>query len=100
MTFNEEKLNKLEADLKNLYMSAQQANCANDLTRRTIFSSGNKPYASFRIIHFNDVYDIEGDEKEKIGGAARFSTAIKLLQEEGPCLVFFSGDAFSPSTCK
>lgn len=105
MALYEENLDKLESNLKKkLHISSQQqqVSCAKDLTRQTIFSSGNKLCASksFRIIHFNDIYDIEGDEKEKSGGAARFSTAIKLLQEEGPCLVFFSGDAFAPSTCK
>ncbi len=101
MTLNEDKLNKLEIDLKKLYTSAQHATCLNDLTKQTIYNNGSKDCSkAFRIIHFNDVYDIEGDEKEKIGGAARFSTAIKLLKEEEPCLVFFSGDAFSPSTCK
>lgn len=53
-----------------------------------------------RIIHFNDVYNIEESENEPVGGAARFSTVVKQLQKEGPCLTVFSGDAFSPSKCK
>ena len=101
MTLNENQINELENDLKILHISEQYATCSNDLTKQTIYNNGSKACSkAFRIIHFNDVYDIEGDEKEKIGGAARFSTAIKLLKEEEPCLVFFSGDAFSPSTCK
>ncbi len=53
-----------------------------------------------KIIHFNDVYNIEGQTKEPLGGAARFLTLIKYLKSSSPCLVLFSGDAFSPSSCK
>ena len=53
-----------------------------------------------RIIHFNDVYNIEEGLAEPVGGAARFSTALKQLHEECPSLTFFSGDALSPSKCK
>ena len=53
------------------------------------------------IIHFNDVYNIESREKEPVGGAARFITAIeKLIQKDPDILVFFSGDALSPSNSK
>ncbi|XP_069355858.1 snake venom 5'-nucleotidase isoform X1 [Maniola hyperantus] len=49
------------------------------------------------IIHFNDVYNIEPTTStEPVGGALRFSTAVKALQHLNP-LVLFSGDAFSPS---
>ncbi|XP_045505601.1 snake venom 5'-nucleotidase isoform X2 [Colias croceus] len=49
------------------------------------------------IIHFNDVYNIEPTtNNEPVGGALRFSTAVKGLQHLNP-LVLFSGDVFSPS---
>ncbi|KAF5285172.1 hypothetical protein FQA39_LY16739 [Lamprigera yunnana] len=49
------------------------------------------------ILHFNDVYNVEQlSSTEPVGGAARFCTAIKSFQHLNP-LVFFSGDAFSPS---
>ncbi|XP_026728619.1 uncharacterized protein LOC113494469 isoform X2 [Trichoplusia ni] len=49
------------------------------------------------IVHFNDVYNIEPTTNtEPIGGALRFSTAVKSLQHLNP-LVLFSGDIFSPS---
>ncbi|XP_026333736.1 snake venom 5'-nucleotidase-like [Hyposmocoma kahamanoa] len=50
------------------------------------------------IIHFNDVYNIEQTTNtEPVGGALRFSTAVKFMQHLNP-LVLFSGDVFSPST--
>lgn len=49
------------------------------------------------IVHFNDVYNIEQTTTtEPVGGALRFSTAVKQLHNLNP-LVLFSGDAFSPS---
>lgn len=48
------------------------------------------------ILHFNDVYNIEPREIEPVGGAARFTTAIRSRAELNP-LVLFSGDAFNPS---
>jgi 5'-nucleotidase len=48
------------------------------------------------IIHFNDVYNIEAREKEPVGGAARFKTAIDYHSDKNP-LVLFSGDALAPS---
>ena len=53
----------------------------------------------FNIIHFNDVYTIENRDIEPVGGASRFVTALEHLIEKKPnTLVFFSGDALSPST--
>ncbi len=76
-----------------------------ELTKEIVFISeenfsNNIIEAKLRILHFNDVYDIEGNIKEQTGGASRFQTALKYLREDEPCLVLFSGDAFSPSTCK
>ncbi len=48
------------------------------------------------LLHFNDVYNIEGRKAEPRGGAARFVTALRRRQHLNP-MVFFSGDAFSPS---
>ena len=54
------------------------------------------PPDSITILHFNDVYNIEGREKEPKGGVARFKTAMEEHQHLDP-LVLFSGDALSPS---
>lgn len=59
-----------------------------------------KTTKSLRIIHFNDVYNIEPSIREPAGGAARFLSVINLLKNESPCLVMFSGDIFSPSPCR
>eukprot|EP01102_Stenamoeba_stenopodia_P015892 TRINITY_DN5489_c0_g1_i1.p1 TRINITY_DN5489_c0_g1~~TRINITY_DN5489_c0_g1_i1.p1 ORF type:complete len:581 (-),score=154.90 TRINITY_DN5489_c0_g1_i1:83-1825(-) len=48
------------------------------------------------IIHFNDVYDTTERKVEPVGGAPRFSSAIKSFKDENPC-VLFSGDVFNPS---
>lgn len=53
-----------------------------------------------RIIHFNDVYNIERSKEEPIGGASRFATILNDLNKNNDCLVVFSGDAVSPSTRK
>ena len=54
------------------------------------------PSKKLTIIHFNDVYIIEEREKEPVGGAARFKTAVDSLSDKNP-LVLFSGDAIAPS---
>lgn len=51
---------------------------------------------SITILHYNDVYNIEPRNTEPVGGAARFSTAIKSFAHLNP-LILFSGDIFSPS---
>lgn len=68
-----------------------------ELTVETIFRiQTNK---KLNIIHFNDVYSIEENEKEPKAGAARFVSLVeKLIQSTNtPTLVLFSGDAISPS---
>ncbi|RKP26244.1 Metallo-dependent phosphatase-like protein, partial [Syncephalis pseudoplumigaleata] len=60
-----------------------------------------------RIVHFNDVYHLDEQKKEPVGGAARFYTALQQAcsfaeASEEPvaldkALVFFSGDLFNPS---
>ena len=48
------------------------------------------------LIHFNDVANVESGDKDPVGGAARFLTAVKQHSEDTP-LVIFSGNVFSPS---
>jgi len=58
---------------------------------------------SITLFHFNDVYNIEGQSLEPVGGAARFVhkvRSLKALESEAgnvEPLVIFSGDAFNPS---
>lgn len=55
---------------------------------------------SLYILHYNDIYNIDANSSmEPVGGATRFSTAIKSFSKLNP-LILFSGDAFSPSMCK
>ena len=49
-----------------------------------------------KILHFNDVYNLEERKEEPVGGAARFITALHSFKDENP-LILFSGDIFSPS---
>jgi len=52
-----------------------------------------------RIIHFNDVYNVESRTTEPVGGASRFKTAVLSMAVE-PALVLFSGDCVAPSISK
>lgn len=56
--------------------------------------------SKLKIVHFNDVYNVDEKPIEPKGGAARFVTAIKNARTSRgiPSLVIFSGDAFSPAT--
>lgn len=65
---------------------------------RTFTANGR----ALQIVHFNDVYNIEEQSGvEPAGGAARFIALIEQFMSENPStLVFFSGDAISPSLCK
>ena len=42
------------------------------------------------ILHFNDVYNIEAREQEPVGGAAKFVTKIRQLQQvrDSECRAF------------
>ncbi len=57
----------------------------------------------FRILHFNDVYNIteNGDAGpgEVVGGVPRFGGLLRRLQEEADTVPFvtFGGDCLSPS---
>ena len=59
----------------------------------------SKAGQTITLIHFNDVYNVESRGVEPVGGAARFLTAVKELQELNP-LILFSGDIFAPSISK
>lgn len=57
---------------------------------------------TIEIVHFNDVYNIEGRSQAPQGGAARFVSKVKEIYKEvsesgTQPLVLFSGDAFNPS---
>ena len=67
-----------------------------------IINSNNKK--QLKIIHFNDVYNVESNNIEPKAGAARFVKAVDLVKKDSKendelCLVLFSGDVFSPSSC-
>lgn len=63
-------------------------------------SSGNSDMSHLTILHYNDVYNTDSNSiTEPVGGAARFSTAMKSFKHLDP-LILFSGDVFSPSMCK
>ncbi|XP_041969066.1 snake venom 5'-nucleotidase isoform X2 [Aricia agestis] len=65
--------------------------------RRAVSQLSGRGMDEVVILHFNDVYNIEPTTSaEPVGGALRFSTAVKSLQHLNP-LVLFSGDVFSPS---
>jgi len=83
-------------------MSAYAQNVS-ELTKSIVFDDTSSEFIDgdrLRIIHFNDVYNIESSSIEPKAGAARFLTAVNLVKKEMPCLVLFSGDAFSPSARK
>ncbi|CAI8034918.1 Probable 5'-nucleotidase, partial [Geodia barretti] len=52
---------------------------------------------SLTIVHFNDVYEVQEREKEPVGGAARFKTAVDNVARKQNPLVVFSGDCLNPS---
>lgn len=49
-----------------------------------------------KIIHFNDVYNIEESHNEPVAGYARFQSALRSYDNIKP-LILFSGDIFAPS---
>ncbi|XP_064119235.1 mannosylglucosyl-3-phosphoglycerate phosphatase-like isoform X5 [Macrobrachium nipponense] len=51
---------------------------------------------SIVILHFNDIYNVEEQNREPRSGAPRFKTALKSFQEQDP-LILFSGDILAPS---
>ncbi|KRX08718.1 5'-Nucleotidase, C-terminal [Pseudocohnilembus persalinus] len=60
----------------------------------------DKQQNKLRIVHFNDVYNIEENKEEPVGGISRFVTAVRQIRNQknqNECLTLFSGDAYSPS---
>eukprot|EP01012_Entosiphon_sulcatum_P028837 TRINITY_DN349_c0_g1_i15.p1 TRINITY_DN349_c0_g1~~TRINITY_DN349_c0_g1_i15.p1 ORF type:complete len:609 (+),score=140.26 TRINITY_DN349_c0_g1_i15:1102-2928(+) len=56
------------------------------------------PNRVLTILHFNDVYHVEPwADAEPVGGAARFHTLLRKIQEEKDIMVMFSGDFMGPS---
>jgi 5'-nucleotidase len=52
----------------------------------------------FTILQINDVYKVEGIERETVGGLARVRALRKALEKEGqPVLMLHGGDFLSPS---
>ena len=81
-------------------MAKKLAKSAHDLTKVMMFKNLDNPNkAVLSIFHFNDVYDIYPKKYPETSAASRFTTALKLIKKQAPNLVFFSGDAFSPSSC-
>lgn len=61
-----------------------------------MIGSEEKDECTVTILHFNDCYNIEPQDSEPVGGAARFRTVLKSFEASEP-LVLFSGDIVSPS---
>lgn len=67
------------------------------------FSSGATGPPDLRLLHYNDVYHIEGGSRDPVGGAARFVSLVSHYRSapefagQPELLTFFSGDAFNPS---
>jgi 5'-nucleotidase len=57
---------------------------------------GRSKKKPLKIIHFNDVYNIEESKDEPVAGSSRFYSALRAYDHENP-LILFSGDIFSPS---
>src|SRR4051794_14461204 len=53
--------------------------------------------ATFTILHFNDVYEIDAVDGGKQGGLARVATLVDWLKQRGPVLTTLGGDYLSPS---
>lgn len=55
--------------------------------------------ADVTLLHMNDVYHLEADKNEPVGGAARFASVVHRFDDlaTGRPLFICSGDCFSPS---
>ena len=49
------------------------------------------------IIHYNDVYELRGTEKDLCGGADRFCYLVNEVKKKHDAIVLFSGDLWNPS---
>ncbi|KAF8253844.1 Metallo-dependent phosphatase [Wilcoxina mikolae CBS 423.85] len=67
------------------------------------YSSRATGTPDLRLLHYNDVYHIEGGSREPVGGAARFISLVSHYRSapefagQPELLTFFGGDAFNPS---
>lgn len=52
---------------------------------------------SLAIIHYNDVYELRGTEKDLCGGADRFCYLVNEIKKQHNAIVLFSGDLWNPS---
>jgi 5'-nucleotidase len=72
-------------------------------TESITYRSNRSGAPDLRLLHFNDVYHVEGGSREPAGGAARFQTVVNQYRSDpkfanqSHLLTFFSGDAFNPS---
>lgn len=69
----------------------RRASCTRVLSYNTVSAP-----KTLTIIHFNDVYDIGARGTEPVGGAARFTQAVRSFASQQP-LILFSGDCLNPS---
>ena len=95
--------------LESIGAAFEQCVCTGRRTRRPMGPTSTEPQPvavealqvapaepTLTVLHFNDVYNVEGGQQEPVGGAARFCTALKSLAHLHP-LILFSGDIFAPS---
>ncbi|OON14249.1 5'-nucleotidase protein, partial [Opisthorchis viverrini] len=84
---------------KRLHVKHDQMVAKERKSRRIVLLSdmGSKDNVQLHILHFNDVYNVEGQSTEPVAGAARFHSALKAHGAEDKSIVLFSGDALSPS---
>jgi hypothetical protein len=104
-------------------LSDREFEVSKEIRYEEISENVAKDVTKLRLLHFNDVYNIEGRDVDPCGGcelmnffclililnfihfsqifeASRFISTLEHLVKDEPTLVFFSGDAFSPSNCK
>lgn len=58
-------------------------------------NAASKP-KQLKILHFNDVYEVDARSREPVGGISRFTSLLRSHEAEDPC-VLFSGDFLAPS---
>ncbi|EEP78129.1 conserved hypothetical protein [Uncinocarpus reesii 1704] len=69
----------------------------------TTFNSGRDGPPDLRLLHYNDVYHVETNSADPVGGTPRFQTLVNYYRNHSKfaglpeLLTFFSGDAFNPS---
>lgn len=68
------------------------------------YTSGDRSSPpDLRLIHYNDVYHVDPQSSEPVGGIARFQTVVNRYRHDesykgqSELITLFSGDAFNPS---